>query len=46
MASWRDLVGARDREILAAAGYGHAVGLGEAPALLVVDVIYGFVGRW
>ena len=45
MTAWRDLVGARDREILEAAGYGHAVGFGEAPALLVVDVTYGFVGR-
>lgn len=45
MTSWRDLVGACDREILAAAGYGHAVGLGERPALLVVDVTYGFLGR-
>jgi maleamate amidohydrolase len=45
MMSWRDLIGARDREILEAAGYGHAVGFGEAPALLVVDVTYGFVGR-
>jgi maleamate amidohydrolase len=45
MTSWRDLVGARDREILTAAGYGHAVGLGQAPALLVVDVTYGFLGR-
>ena len=45
MTAWRDLVGARDREILEAAGYGHAVGFGETPALLVVDVTYGFVGR-
>lgn len=45
MTSWRDLVGARDREVLEAAGYGHAVGLGERPALLVVDVTYGFLGR-
>ena len=45
MTSWRDLIGARDREVLEAAGYGHAVGLGETPALLVVDVTYGFVGR-
>jgi maleamate amidohydrolase len=45
MTSWRDLIGARDREILEAAGYGHAVGFGEIPALLVVDVTYGFVGR-
>jgi maleamate amidohydrolase len=45
MTTWRDLIGAPDREILEAAGYGHAVGLGETPALLVVDVTYGFVGR-
>jgi maleamate amidohydrolase len=45
MTSWRELVGARDREILEAAGYGHTVGLGETPALLVVDVTYGFLGR-
>jgi maleamate amidohydrolase len=45
MTSWRDLVGAHDREVLEAAGYGHEVGLGERPALLVVDVTYGFVGR-
>jgi maleamate amidohydrolase len=45
MMSWRDLIGARDREILEAAGYGHAVGFGESPALLVVDVTYGLVGR-
>jgi maleamate amidohydrolase len=45
MTSWRDLVGARDQEVLDAAGYGHAVGFGAAPALLVVDVTYGFVGR-
>jgi maleamate amidohydrolase len=45
MTSWRELVGARDQEILEAAGYGHAVGLGETPALLVVDVTYGFLGR-
>jgi maleamate amidohydrolase len=45
MTSWRDLIGAHDREILEAAGYGHAVGVGAHPALLVVDVTYGFVGR-
>jgi len=43
--SWRDLIGARDQQILEAAGYGHAVGFGERRALLVVDVTYGYVGR-
>jgi nicotinamidase-related amidase len=45
MTSWRDLIGARDREILDAAGFGRVVGFGGTPALLVVDVTYGFLGR-
>jgi maleamate amidohydrolase len=45
MTSWRDLVGTDDRKILQAAGYGHGVGLGQTPALLVVDVTYGFLGQ-
>lgn len=43
--SWRDVAGPADRQVLDAAGYGHRVGLGDRPALLVVDVTYGFVGR-
>jgi nicotinamidase-related amidase len=35
----------RDREIVLAAGYGARMGLGSRPALLVVDVTYGFCGR-
>lgn len=42
---WRQLLGARDRSVLARAGYGHPVGLGKRPALLVVDTTYGFTGR-
>jgi maleamate amidohydrolase len=42
---WRDAIGARDREIYEAAGYGRPVQPGRRPVLLVVDVTYGFVGR-
>lgn len=35
----------RDREIAVLAGYGARMGLGSRPALLVVDVTYGFCGR-
>src|SRR5690606_10518792 len=31
-----------DKEILAKAGFGHRVGFGEAPAVLVVDLSRGF----
>jgi nicotinamidase-related amidase len=44
-AAWRDAIGAGDRAIYAAAGYGGRVPRGRRPALLVVDVTYGFVGR-
>ena len=43
--AWRDAVGARDREIYEAAGYGRPVTPGIRPMLLVVDVTWGFVGR-
>lgn len=43
--AWRDVVGARDREIYEAAGYGRRVTPGTRPVLLVVDVTWGFVGR-
>lgn len=41
---WSDVVPARDQEVLEAAGYGGQMGLGQKPALLVVDVTYEFVG--
>ena len=43
--AWRDVIGERDREIYAAAGYGRPLTPGTRPVLLVVDVTYGFVGR-
>lgn len=35
---------ARDREVMALSGYGAVMGLGERPALLIVDATYGFCG--
>lgn len=43
--AWREVIGARDREIYEAAGYGRPVSPGTRPVLLVVDVTWGFVGR-
>jgi maleamate amidohydrolase len=45
MALWDDVVTDRDREIIDAAGYGQDEELGGRPAVLVIDVNYGFVGR-
>ena len=45
LGTWRDVIGERDREIYAAAGYGRPLTPGTRPVLLVVDVTYGFVGR-
>ena len=42
---WRAVIGERDREVYAAAGYGGRVPRGRRPALLVIDTTYGFVGR-
>lgn len=36
---------AKDREVLAKAGYGREITLGKRPALLVVDVTYEFTGK-
>ena len=41
---WGAHVPAADLEVLAAAGYGARMGFGERPALLVIDVTYGFCG--
>jgi maleamate amidohydrolase len=43
--SWRDRIPVRDWETYEAAGYGGRVELGQRPAVLVIDVTYGFVGR-
>lgn len=41
---WDEYLTERDKLVFAAAGYGASGGFGERPALLVVDVNYGFVG--
>ncbi|ADB52757.1 isochorismatase family protein [Conexibacter woesei] len=41
---WDDVLGAEDRAVFEAAGWGKDVGFGSRPVLLVVDVIYNFVG--
>lgn len=43
--SWYRFVPERDRDVMVAAGYGSPQGLGSSPALLVIDVNYGFTGR-
>lgn len=43
--TWRDRIPAEDRAIYEAAGYGRRGRRGAAPALLVIDVTYGFIGR-
>lgn len=42
---WRDVIPAEDRAIYDAAGYGRRGRRGTSPALLVIDVTYGFIGR-
>jgi nicotinamidase-related amidase len=41
---WDRFLTSRDREVIAAAGYGAKSGFGERPALLVVDMTYNFCG--
>ncbi|MEW5421154.1 isochorismatase family protein [Amorphus sp. 3PC139-8] len=41
---WDRFLTERDREVLEAAGYGTSAGFGARPALLVVDISYGFTG--
>lgn len=41
---WDPFLTERDRAVLLAAGYGQRAGLGKRPALLVIDVSYGFTG--
>jgi nicotinamidase-related amidase len=41
---WDDVLPETDREVFERAGWGKRVGFGERPVLLVVDVIYNFVG--
>lgn len=41
---WDTFLTERDKQVFEAAGYGARGGFGRRPALLVVDVNYGFVG--
>jgi len=44
MAVWDEIITEQDRIVYEHAGWGKVAGYGERPALLVVDVIYNFVG--
>ena len=44
MAIWDDVVTDEDRAIFDKAGFGKRQGFGSRPAILVIDVTYGFVG--
>ncbi|MEJ8569976.1 isochorismatase family protein [Microbaculum marinum] len=41
---WDRFLTERDQQVLTAAGYGTRAGFGKRPALLIVDVSYGFTG--
>jgi nicotinamidase-related amidase len=42
---WDRFLSERDRQVIAASGYGARMGLGKRPALVIVDVTYNFCGR-
>jgi len=44
VAVWDDVLPEEDRKVFELAGWGRDAGFGERPVLLVVDVIYNFVG--
>ncbi len=44
MAVWDDLIPEKEREIYRQAGFGRRAGFGQRPALMVIDVLYNFVG--
>jgi nicotinamidase-related amidase len=41
---WQEKIPPHDRAVYEAAGYGHRGTPGTSPALLVIDVTYGFIG--
>lgn len=41
---WEQFLTERDKQVIAAAGYGAPGGFGKRPALMIVDVSYGFTG--
>lgn len=44
MTPWQDFISEDDEKRYAAAGFGNPVGMGERPALLIIDVQYRTVG--
>ena len=42
---WDKFLTERDREVFAIAGYGKRQGFGKRPALVIIDVSYGFCGE-
>lgn len=44
MKPWDDIISAEEQRAYAAAGFGRASGLGQRPALLIIDVQYRTVG--
>ncbi|HEU0116178.1 MAG TPA: hypothetical protein VFQ80_15935, partial [Thermomicrobiales bacterium] len=44
MPAWSDLISPSELEVYRRAGYQRRFGLGEGPALLIVDVEYNFTG--
>ena len=44
MASWDDILTPRDKEVFKLSGFGKKAGLGQRPALLIIDVNYNFTG--
>lgn len=41
---WEDKLTERDKMVFEAGGYGRKQGLGQRPAILIIDVTYAFVG--
>ncbi len=44
MHAWDNFLTERDREVFEKGGYGRHLGFGHRPALVIIDVTYGFVG--
>ena len=42
---WEDILTERDRQLFAQSGHGARAGFGKRPVILIVDVIYNFVGN-
>ena len=44
MATWDDILTARDKEVFALSGFGKKAGFGQRPAIFIIDVNYNFTG--